>query len=44
MKEKMKKKPKVAIMKHLKEDIHEEKEMIKDDKKLMKKMKSKKGC
>jgi hypothetical protein len=34
---------KTTIKKHLKEDIHESKESMRDDKKLMKKMK-KKGC
>ncbi len=41
MKDKMKKKPKVAIMKHLKEDIMESKDSMKNDKKMMKKMKNK---
>ena len=39
----MKKKMKSAkVSKHLKEDIHEAKESIKEDKKLIKKMKGKK--
>jgi len=37
----MKKKPKVAIMKHLKEDIMESRDSVKNDKKMMKKMKNK---
>jgi len=41
MKDKMKKKPKVAIMKHLKEDIMESRDSVKNDKKMMKKMKNK---
>ena len=41
MKDKMKKKPKLAIVKHLKEDIMESKDSMKNDKKMMKKMKNK---
>lgn len=37
----MKKKPKLAIVKHLKEDIMESKDSMKNDKKMMKKMKNK---
>ncbi len=40
---KEKKKSKVAVSKHLKHDIKESKESIKEDKSLMKKMK-KRGC
>jgi len=43
MKKKSSNKDKINIKKHLKEDIHESKESISDDKKLLKKMKGKKS-